>query len=510
MPSSIASTQAADGMPPCGLRRAITITCVLIVILELMDVTIVNVALPDIQGSLTASPSSITWVITAYTMASALMTPLTGFLAKKFGRRRLLILDIPLFILFSILCGFAHSLIEIIFTRFLQGMAAGTMIPCAEAALMEAYPLKERSKAMSFFGVGVLLGPIFGPFIGGYIDQYINWRAVFFVNIPFGIIALSLAAMFIKESATKKISPDYIGLIFMWIAIICLETFLAEGNQHGWFGSHIILLLFVLSILGFIGFIWKTLSAKIPIVNLRIFKDRNYKVAAIFVAVYGTPLLGAMTLLPLMFDEIFNYPPSLSGLMLLLRGASAMAIMPLIIKTQKFIDLRVYLIIGAILAGVGSLLFAHISPQASVSNMILPLVLQGFATAFIMPNIMAIGFMNIPLEITDEASGLFSICRSLGFTFGVTASATAWDMFKQTTWNNIGVHINTFNPQIRPWLEKQNLTMHSKLTPATLGHLLQRHADMVAYTDVFRMIAIISFCLIILTLFIKKKKHSVA
>ena len=336
-----------------------------------------------------------------------------------------------------------------------------------------------------------------------------------FVGVLVGFTS-SVAIVF-QAATTAGASPGEISswifalgislaLTCMWIAILAFEIILSQGNKHSWFQSGLITVLACVGVVTFIGFIWKTLAAKVPIVDLRIFKDRNFALGALILFTYGVPLLGAMTMIPLMFNEIYNYPPSTIGLLLLFRGVSALFAVPLVRATQKILNLRVYIVIGLILSAIGSLQFSWLSPQASFASMLIPIFLQGFGTGCIMPTLFAVGFASVPLSITDEASGLFSICRSLGFSFGVTLVATSLDIFKQTAWSNLGNHIHSSNPLLRPWLHKQGLTLHDKTTPNTLANLLHLHSSMIAYNDVFTLIAIITLCMLVVVPFISTAK----
>jgi len=381
------------------------------------------------------------------------------------------------------------------------------MVPLAQSMLIDAYPKSEYNKAMGLFGLGVVLGPILGPFLGGVVDQYINWHWIFFINVPLGGLALLMAVLFATDTQKVTSSCDFIGLILMAVTICCLQLFLSQGNDKSWFQSHYILFLFCLTISCGMLFISYSFWIKNPIVNLRLFFNRNFASSSLFIFCYGTPLLGSMVLIPLFLGDTMGYTPIVIGKFLLLRGLGALIVIPFVANVfMRFVDTRIIIIIGAILAGIGNWMFSEFNMFIAPTHLYWPLLVQGAATGFIMPPLFSIAFSTLAPESTDEGSGLFNFCRSLGTSIGITITILILDITKQYAWSSVGEHINKFNPHLTPWLATQGLTLKSPAAGATLGNLLTEQSNLLGYVDSFRFIAILSFSLILLTFFLKTPK----
>ncbi|MCX7125861.1 MAG: DHA2 family efflux MFS transporter permease subunit, partial [Gammaproteobacteria bacterium] len=309
-----------------GQKTLIIVTIMLVAILEVLDSTIVNVALPNMMPSLNADQNQITWILTSYVVAAAMMLPLTGFLSNRLGTKKLLIVDITGFMVSSFLCGTANSLDIMVFYRLLQGAFGAALIPLSQAILRESFPLEEQGKAMSIWGLGIMAAPVCGPTLGGYIVAHASWRWIFYLNAPICLLGLIMTIIVIPDSEKSDQKIDYIGIILMFTGIGCLQILLDQGNSNNWFHSNFILLMTVISLFSTVLFIIRSASHKAPVITLSIFLDRNFTLCTILLSLFCGCLFGYVTLEPIMLENLFQYTPLIAGKTMISMGlASAVA-----------------------------------------------------------------------------------------------------------------------------------------------------------------------------------------
>src|SRR5690625_3754449 len=304
-------------MPETGIRKwIITFTLVFAALMELIDVTVVNVAMPHMMGNLGVSFDNIGWIVTSYTVAIIMILPISGWLAKRFGRKNYFIASIVLFTIASFLVGHAQSFEEIILFRFLQGLAGGGMSPTAQAILIESWPAEELGMAMAMFGMGVVIGPLVGPVLGGYITDHFSWRWCFYINIPMSIIALFLITTFIRPTPKeeKRKPVDWLGLFLLAVTVISLQVVLERGETEDWFDTTYIIVLSFTAIMGLISFIWRELSTEYPVVNLRIFRHRSFSLGMSTTLLFGLGMFGIVFVYPLMFQNLLGFSAEQTGI----------------------------------------------------------------------------------------------------------------------------------------------------------------------------------------------------
>ena len=306
-------------------RWAITIGVMTATLMQVLDMTIVNVALPHMQGSLGTTSDQISWVLTSYLVSAAILMPLAGYLTDKFGRKKVLIVSITGFIIASSLCGASTSLLEMVIFRMMQGFFGASLVPLSQMILIDIYPVEERGKAMAMWGLGVMVGPILGPTLGGYLTEVASWRWNFYINIPVGIFSLLLILQFLPETERKDSRLHWVGLLLLSIGIGAAQYFLDRGNQQNWFNSLDIKIAAVCAVFGIMGFLIYSLNGHInSVFDLRIFKDRNFSISSFLIAAFGLGLFGTMVILPLMLENLLNYPVLTTGLVMAPRGISSM------------------------------------------------------------------------------------------------------------------------------------------------------------------------------------------
>jgi DHA2 family multidrug resistance protein len=487
-------------------RWLITIALMSTTLMQVLDMTIVNVALPHMQGTLGASPDEITWILTSYLVASAIFMPLTGYLTDTVGQKKYLLISIFGFVVASMLCGAATNMTEIVIFRLLQGVFGAALVPISQVILTDIYPPEEQGTAMAIWGVGVMIGPILGPTLGGYLTQIANWRWNFYINIPVGILSLLIIWYSLKETAKKNREMDWIGLIFISLGIGGMQYSLDRGNGADWLNSNEICISTSLMLLGFCGFMMSCLyQKKRSVFDINIFKDRNFVVASVILAMFGLGLFGTIAILPLMLENLFHYPVLTTGLMMSPRGISAMVSMMLVGKLIKYIDPRQLIFIGMFFCFIGTYPGTSYNLEMDAWWVIWPLLLQGFGIGLIFVPLTAVAYSTIDVTQRGEAAGLFSLLRTIGSSVGISIVITLYTRHSQSAWNKLSGFIEPYNPALYDYMERLHLHLDDPLTSALLGNELGRQAQMIAFIDIYAFIAMSFIAMIPFVLFIKKK-----
>lgn len=478
--------------------------------MEIVDTTIVNVSLPHIRGGLSVSLDESTWVLTSYMVSNAIIIPMTGWLAIKFGRKRFLLFSIALFTIFSFICGYTPSFLLLVIARFLQGIAGGGLQPLSQAILLESFPKEQRGMAMAVFGMGVVVGPILGPVLGGWITDNWGWRWIFFINIPVGLLSLLLIELFVEDPdyiKNQKIGKiDYPGMAFLAIAVGSLQILLDNGQRKDWFESSFISYLAVISFIGFVFLIYRELTTDEPLINLRIFKDRSYSIGNIvmFLGFFG--FFGTIVLLPLYLQNLMGYTAFLAGLVLGPGALTTLIGMPLTGKLlERGFDPR-KLLLGSLLINAFAVdIMAHFNLQADFISVIMPRALQGFAISLFFVPLAAATFANIENKDMGVASGLFNFIRNIGGSFGTAIVMTILTRRAQFHQERLVENLTDLNEPFRQAVDILNTHIHSLMGSYTVIYKeLLRQAYMLAFNDAFYFCSIL-FILLIPTVFLIKK-----
>ncbi len=499
----------ANNISP-AMRTLVTIAVMLATLMQVLDTTIVNVALPHMEGSLSATADQITWVLTSYLVASAIFMPLTGYFTDTLGRKKYLLISITGFVLASALCGAALNITQIVVFRLLQGVFGAALVPLSQAIMADIYPEEERGTAMAIWGMGVMVGPILGPTLGGYLTEIASWRWTFYINVPFGILSLILAWKVVPDTPTKKRDMDWFGLILISTAIGSLQYFLDRGNHDDWLGTLNIRIAAFLTIVSFLGFLLHSLNEhNKSVFNISIFNDRNFTVASIILAMFGLGLYGAMVILPLMLEGLFNYPVLTTGLVMAPRGISGLVSMIIVGKLIKTVDPRVLIIIGIFLSGIGMVFGTYYNLSISPGWIIGPIILQGFGLGMVFVPLSTIAFSTLPAHLRSEAAGLFSLLRTIGSSIGISIIATIFSRHTQTAWNQLGGFINPYNPALKHYLQSLHMGLNNPLSIKILGSQLAMQAQMLAFVNVYSFITWSFVIMLPLVFLLKKPKKMV-
>lgn len=393
-----------------------------------LDSSVANVALPHIAGNLSASTDESTWVLTSYLVSNAILLPASGWLSRRFGRKRLLMFSIVLFTLASFLCGVALNMPMLILARVLQGIGGGGMQPLAQSILLESFPPHKHGTAMAVYGVGIVVAPVIGPTLGGWITDSYSWRWIFYINLPVGLLALFMANTFVEDppwlSNAVRTRLDAFGFALMALWLGSLQLVLDKGQESDWFGSSWIRIGAIISVIALIAFIVRELTCAEPIVHLRVLRDRNFAVGTVINTLYGFTFYGVIAMLPLFLQTLLGYSATDSGLAVSPRGMGSFVSMLLVAVLVNYVDSRILLVFGFALFGYSTLLFSHINLGIAMSSVAVPNFVNGFAGGFVFVPLTTLTMSRLARHEIGNGAGIYNLMRNIGGSIGI-ASITA-------------------------------------------------------------------------------------
>ena len=496
----------------------VTLAVMLPTLMEIIDTSVANVALPHMQGSFSAGADEITWVLTSYLVSNAVVLPMTGWLGSVFGRKRFLISCITLFTIASFLCGAAPNLGMLIFFRVLQGAAGGALQPMSQAIMLETFPTSERGLAMAIFGVGAMFGPIIGPALGGWITDNISWRWIFYINIPMGFIAVIMAKYFVFDPSyikKKVMSIDYIGLGLLVVGMGALQVVLDKGEREDWFSSPFIVIFAAAAIIAIISLIYYELHHEHPIVHLRLFKDRSFAAGNFLMFMFGFCLYSTITLIALLLQTLMGYDATLAGMVLAPGGIATLLTMPIVGVALKKYDGRKIVFAGLIIGSTALYQMSRFTLDASYWTFVWPRVTLGMGLAMIFVPLTTLTFASIPKEEMGNATGFFNLLRNMGGGIGIGISATILQRYSQFYQNVLVTHVNPYNPVFQQHFNQMKAGLIAKgVEPTAAGTKslallyaqVQRQAGMLAYNRVFFILCIAFVSVIPFLLLLKRAK----
>src|SRR5271170_2277645 len=427
-------------------RSAITVCVMLATLMQALDTTIANVALPYMQGSVSASQDQIAWVLTSYIVAAAIMTPSTGFLAARFGLKRLFLASVSGFTIASMLCGMAQSLVQIVLFRVLQGAFGAALVPLSQSVLFSIYPKERQGFAMALFGVGVMVGPVLGPVLGGWLTENYSWRYVFYINLPIGILGLIGMIAFLPDTPRRVGEKlDWFGFGTLSLSIGALQVMLDRGEIKDWFGSGEIAIEAIIAASAFYLFMVHTLTAKKPFVRPELFRDRNFAAGVVFVSIVGLTYYSSLALQPPYLQELMNYPVVTAGLVMGPRGVGTMASMLIVGRLVGRADTRVLLFIGLSLTAWSFNAMTGWTPDVSQASIIAVTMVQGVGLGFLFVPLSATTLSTLPLAGRAEGAGLFSLSRNMGSSIGISVVNSMLVQNTQVNHGDIAAHVTPIN-----------------------------------------------------------------
>jgi DHA2 family multidrug resistance protein len=423
VPAALARPAAAGGTNKWMIAAAVATGA----LLEVVDTSIVNVALTEMQNSLQATLSEVSWVVSAYAVANVIILPMTAWLGERFGKKRYFIFSLIAFTIASVLCGISTNLPLLIFARVLQGLGGGGLLAKAQAILFETFPKEEQPMAQGFFGAIVIAGPAIGPTLGGYLVTNVNWRWIFFINVPVGIAAVLMCLTFLPEDGKHDrsgLKVDWAGVGFLTLGLGAMQTVLEEGQSEDWFDSRFIITFAVLAVIGVTCFVWRELTAAQPIVDLRVLRHRSLWAGSVLSIVTGIALYGTLFCVPIFAQSILHYTSQQTGMMLLPSALASAFMMPIGAKLTSKFDARALLVVGSLILLTALLWLTRLSPMTGEEDLALPLIVRSFGTVLMFLPLTMATLGPIPKQDISKASGFFSLTRQLGGSIGVAILAT--------------------------------------------------------------------------------------
>lgn len=495
----------AQSAPRPMNRGAITACIILAVIMQALDTTIANVALPYMQGSVSASSDQINWVLTSYIVAAAIMTPPSGFLANRYGRRRVLMTAIVGFVVSSVLCGMAQSLPQIVAFRLLQGFFGAALVPIAQSILLDIYTPEERGSAMALFGVSVMVGPVLGPVIGGWLTDNFSWRWVFYINVPIGAVAFAGISFFLKETKTTAGAQlDWIGFGSLSIAIAAMQVFLDRGAQLDWFSSLEILIEATIAVSAFYIFLVHTFTAENSFVNPRLFLDRNFSVGMLFIFIVGITYLASMSLLTPYLQTLMGYPVVTAGLVMGPRGMGTMISMFVVGRMIGKFDTRLLLMVGLGLTAWAMYDMTCWTPDVSEWTIASVGFVQGAGLGFLFVPLTTVTFATLPATTRADATGLYNLSRNVGSSVGISVVSYLLTRNGQINHALIGAHVTATNRAFESGAVLHAMSPWTAGGRAALDQLIQFQATIISYIDDFKLMMLLSLGAIPLVLLLRK------
>jgi len=519
------ATAGDDDLVEYGFRRVIiTITAVLCALLEIVDTTIVNVALTDMRGSLGATLTDVAWVITAYAIANVIVIPMTSWLSQQFGRRNYFAVSIIIFTVSSFLCGNASNIWELVAFRFIQGLGGGALLVTAQTIITESYPIAKRGMAQAIYGMGVIVGPTLGPPLGGYLVDNFSWPYIFYINIPLGIIAVFLTMTFVKSpkygEKLKANQVDWWGIVFLASFIGSLQFVLEHGQQDDWFNDELIVILSVVTVLGLLAFIWRELTYKHPIVNLSVLKDGNLRIGTVMCFILGFGLYGSTLIIPIYTQSILGWTATDAGLLLIPGSITTAFMMPIIGNMiQKGVPQGYMVAVGfLIFFGFTFWMRNIITPDTGVEHMFWPLILRGIGLGLLFVPITTLALSTLKGKHIGEGAAFTGMMRQLGGSFGIAIITTFITRFSQEHRVNLVSHLDVSKlevqnrvTQLQQGFIAKGFTPNEALGKAyqVLDFSVSKQSTVMSYMDIFMYLGVMFLCCIPIIFFIKRGKNKI-
>ena len=485
-----------------------------------LDSSVANVALPHIAGDLSASTDESTWVLTSYLVANAVMLPASGWLARRIGRKRLLLLSIITFTVASLFCGIAANMPLLILARVLQGFGGGGMMPLAQSILLESFPPRQHGTAMAVYGAGVVVAPVIGPTLGGWITDSYSWRWIFYINLPIGLLALFMVNLYVEDPPyihnAVRGAIDYLGFSFMALWLGSLQLVLDKGQESDWFSASWICWTACISLAAMVGFIVREFRTSDPIVQLRALRERNFFVGNLITGLFGAILYGLTAMLPLFLQTLMGYSALSSGLSVSPRGIGSLVAMAVVAVLLRYVDGRYVLFCGFALLGYSTFLLSHINFDISMWSVVWPNFLNGFAGGCIFVPLTTLSMAYLRKQDMGNATGIYNLMRNIGGSIGIACITTILVRGAQIHQNYLSAGLTPSSPATQNALRALTARMmQSGLAPADAAHKamgmlyggLQQQAALLSYADDFRLLGYLCLLCAPLVLLFRRASH---
>lgn len=493
-----------------------------------IDSSIVNVALSHIRGSVGASVQEITWITTGYALATVLVMPLTAFLARLFGQKRVYLTCLVLFLVGSALCGIARSLTTLIIYRAIQGFGAGALQPTEQAILRQTFPPKEQGTAMAIFGMAVMLGPALGPTLGGLIVDNYSWPWIFYINIPVGIVGFFMVSAFVEEdpeileanrelAAAQRKHIDWAGITLLSVGLCTLQYFLEEGQQNDWFNDRTISVCFIVCLVSLSFFVLRELTAKVPVVNLRLFTDKTFLSGTLIGALMFAMLIANMFLLPVFMQDLLGFTATQSGLALMPRTLVMMMMSPIVGRIYNHVPVRMLVSMGVGFFCLGCWQMSHFTLEITSASIVSAIILQGIGFSFLFVPLTTVALSSIPRANISDATGLNSLLRQIGGSVGLAVFVTFLERYTREGRFSLSAHLARVRPEVTERLAMMAGGFSGRggeggapheMALLALDNLMTRQATLLAFDRLFLLSGILFLAILPLLIFLKQPKYT--
>jgi MFS transporter, DHA2 family, multidrug resistance protein len=486
-------------------KIAITVCVVLATLMQALDTTIANVALPYMQGSVSASQDEIAWVLTSYIVAAAIMTPPTGYLTNRFGLKRLFLISVAGFTFSSVLCGLAQSLVQIVLFRILQGLFGAALVPLSQTVLMNINPKERQGSAIALWGVAVMAGPVLGPVLGGWLTEAYSWRFVFYINVPVGIVAFFGMTTFLPDTPRNAAAKlDWFGFGTLSLAIAAMQVLVDRGEELDWFGSGEIVAEAIIATSAFYLFLVHTFTAREPFVRPSLFRDRNFTAGVLFISIIGLTYYASLALQPPYLQNLMNYPIVSAGLVLGPRGVGTMASMLIVGKLIGPVDTRYLLALGLGLTAWSFYVMTGWTPDVSQMTIVVVGIIQGIGLGFIFVPLSVVTLSTLAPELRAEGAGLYSLSRNIGSSIGISVVNSLLTRNTQVNHAEIARNVTSVNRVFEDLAITQFWDPISAAGRTALDAVITRQAQIIAYIDDYKLLMIATLAAIPLLIIFQK------
>jgi MFS transporter, DHA2 family, multidrug resistance protein len=491
-----------------GLRRnMVTICAMTATIMQALDTTIANVALPYMQGTLSASQDQINWVLTSYIVAAAIMTAPVGWVANRFGRKRIFIICSAGFTIASVLCGVAQDITQMVAFRLAQGVFGAALVPLSQAVMLDSYTLQERAKAMSIWGMGVMMGPIMGPSLGAWLTETYSWHWVFLVNLPFGIFTVLGLIIFMDETRKDHaLRFDWFGFAALAVAIGSLQLALDRGEQLGWLESNEIVAEFIISAVGFYYFFAHSLTTRTPFIQFSMFRDRNFITGCIFMAVMGLVLYSTMALASPFLQNVIGYPIISAGLLLATRGFGTFVAMMMVGRLMRYIEARALIVSGLSLTAWTLYHMSGWTDQTGTNEIVVVSIAQGFGFGLVFVPLSTVAFLTLAPHLRTDGTSMLTLMRNVASSIGISIVISQLTEGSRRSYAILNEHINPFNHAIQMPDVRRLIDLSSDAGRAMADAMLKAQAQIISFSHDYQMVTLFILCSIPLAIMIGSTK----
>jgi MFS transporter, DHA2 family, multidrug resistance protein len=490
-------SSALTSMSPKFRRTMVTVCAMSATIMQALDTTIANVALPYMQGSLSASQDQINWVLTSYIVASAIMTAPIGWLADRFGRKKLFIVCVAGFTVASLLCATAQNIDQIVLYRLLQGMAGAALVPLSQAVLLDSYTVQERSGAMAIWGIGVMLGPIMGPTLGAWLTDNYSWHWVFLINLPIGAITVAGLLAFMHETEVQKhLKFDWFGFIALAIGIGSLQLLLDRGEEVGWFGASEIWIEAIVSAFGFYYFFAHSLTTDEPFIRFDMFKDRNFVSGVVFMVVIGVVLFGTMALVTPFMQNLLGYPIQTAGFLLGSRGVGTLLTMMVAPRLMRLVETRWLILAGLLITGMTLRFFTEFSLDTTQWTIVWTSVLQGIGLGLLFVPISTAAFLTLPGHLRTGGTAILTLVRNIGSSIGISMVIAQLTSTATAMHARLVEDVTPFNQALQMPDVQRLVDLTTDAGRALMDGIVAQQAMLLAYLNDYKLLMVLTLAVI--------------